>query len=1053
MEPERHSLSELESQVTGKLLSVLYRAVLLLVVCSIPALAASQSSRKVAQKPPPKRVVTLVNKAERTGDLLRDEWKDESLRKAIKKYKEAQAYCDISNDSRREAEILKKLGDVHFTLSRYDTAVEYYDQALQLSRELVDERLEVDLLNQISRTYLEVANVNKATPYSHQAQQVSNRIAYQRGIAEALNYLGVISAISGDVMQAQNCFNQALAIWDQVSFDDGRAYTLLHLGYLHGNLGNTQLSLDFYQRALTLSQSINDRQKQALTLTAIGGAYTLAGDKQQALNFHNQALKLFRTMGNRSGEAATLNGIGYIYDVLGDRNTALRYYLTALRQYQAVANRNYSAITLGYIGRVYSALGDKDKALQFYNQKLTSSRVLQDKRMEAYSLKDIGNVLSSTNRKSEALDCYEHALVLSRSVKDLRGEAHILESIGGVYEELGQSSRALDYYRQALSLMQAVTDRRGEVLTLYSLARANRNVGELTEARSYIEKSLGLIESLRTKVASPSLRISYLTTVYQHYEFYVDLLMRLDRQNPGAGYNVLALEVNEHARAKTLLENLSAARLDIRRGVDATLLEQENQLQQRLNQRAEQQMRLLSGKGSPQQANALKQEIEVLLAQFEEVKSAVREKSPSYAALTQPHRLGLAELQKELDHDSLLLEFSLGTDRSYAWAITDTTVTSFTLPARSKIEAAALQLYELLASGKDPRSTQQHRASEAAALYATAAMKLSSMLLDPIAPLLQRKRLVIVADGILQYIPFSALPEPGTAKQDPDSWQPLVVNHEIINLPSLSTLAVLRREVSHRPQASKALAVFADPVFEKDDPRVWSARGSVRRSSQSEYGRDGSVNEQQPKSAMQQLERDEQPVKFERLPFTLQEAQAIFKVVPEAQTKRAIGFDANLRIVLDPELRQYRIIHFATHALLDNSYPELSGIVLSLVDKAGRPQDGFLRLNEIYNLDLPAELVVLSACRTALGKEARGEGLIGLTRGFMYSGVARIVASLWRIDDRAAAELMSFFYEGIFTERLTPGAALRVAQIKMWQTNKWQFPHYWAAFVLQGEWK
>jgi len=214
--------------------------------------------------------------------------------------------------------------------------------------------------------------------------------------------------------------------------------------------------------------------------------------------------------------------------------------------------------------------------------------------------------------------------------------------------------------------------------------------------------------------------------------------------------------------------------------------------------------------------------------------------------------------------------------------------------------------------------------------------------------------------------------------------------------------------------------------------------------------RSGDLNDRQLKT--QRLGSDAEPVKFERLPFTLQEAEAIFKAVPEAETKRAIGFDANLSAVLDPELRQYRIIHFATHGLLNNSQPELSGIVLSLVDRLGRPQDGFLRLNEIYNLDLPAELVVLSACRTGLGKEARGEGLIGLTRGFMYSGVPRVVASLWRIDDRAAAELMSAFYEAMFTQHLTPAAALRAAQIKMWQTSNRQFPHYWAAFVLHGEW-
>ena len=159
-------------------------------------------------------------------------------------------------------------------------------------------------------------------------------------------------------------------------------------------------------------------------------------------------------------------------------------------------------------------------------------------------------------------------------------------------------------------------------------------------------------------------------------------------------------------------------------------------------------------------------------------------------------------------------------------------------------------------------------------------------------------------------------------------------------------------------------------------------------------------------------------------------------------------------MVTSAEFGQYRIIHLATHGLLNSTHPELSGIVLSLVDQHGQPQDGFLRLHEIYNLKLPAELVVLSACQTALGKEVRGEGLVGLTRGFMYAGAPRVVASLWKVDDKATAELMKRFYQAMLGEqRMRPAAALRAAQVEMLKQKEWEDPYYWAAFVLQGEWK
>src|SRR5205085_9833483 len=128
-----------------------------------------------------------------------------------------------------------------------------------------------------------------------------------------------------------------------------------------------------------------------------------------------------------------------------------------------------------------------------------------------------------------------------------------------------------------------------------------------------------------------------------------------------------------------------------------------------------------------------------------------------------------------------------------------------------------------------------------------------------------------------------------------------------------------------------------------------------------------------------------------------------------------------------------------------------SGVVLSLLDREGKPQEGFLRLHEIYNLRLTADLVVLSACQTGLGNDVKGEGLIGLTRGFMYAGAKGVVASLWKVDDEATAELMKRFYAGMFTQGLTPAAALRQAQLEMWQSRRWHEPYYWAAFVIQGQ--
>jgi CHAT domain-containing protein len=422
-----------------------------------------------------------------------------------------------------------------------------------------------------------------------------------------------------------------------------------------------------------------------------------------------------------------------------------------------------------------------------------------------------------------------------------------------------------------------------------------------------------------------------------------------------------------------------------------------------------------------------------------------------------------------LDPDTLLLEYSLGDNASYLFAVSDTTITSHRLPKRAEIEAAARRVRELLIAPQpqpgDTEAKYQARIKEARESYWPQADVLSRMLLGPVASQagqLGRKRLLIVADGALQYIPFAALPMPSPGNdQDRNSGtgpepQPLFVEHEIVNLPSASILATLRSETAGRKPAEKSLAVLADPVFTDDDTRVRrdvskvGAKGKIRSADSNEMD----IDFLQMLRAGRETGVTGAEGGFGRLLSTRREAAAILALVPERERLQALDFEASRPTALRPELAQYRIVHFATHGMLNNIHPKLSGIVLSLVDEAGRPQDGFLRLQEIYNLKLPAELVVLSACQTGLGKEIKGEGLIGLTRGFMYAGTPRVVASLWKVDDLATSELMKRFYQGMLgPEALSPAGALRQAQLSIWKQNQWRAPFYWAAFVLQGEWK
>jgi CHAT domain-containing protein/Tfp pilus assembly protein PilF len=860
-------------------------------------------------------------------------------------------------------------------------------------------------------------------------------------------------------------YQEALDLHRRAGARDWEAVTLNSIGMIYNSLGETQKALEKFNEGLPLWRAVGDRNGEALALNNIGGVYRSLGEMQKALEKLNETLPILRAVGDRSLEAVTLNNIGGVYQSLGETQKALEKFNEALPLRRAIGDRRGEAVTLNNIGGVYQSLGETQKALEKFNESLLLRRRMGDRNGEARTLDNIGLVYRSLGEMQKALEKFNEALPISRAVGDRRVEGVTLNSIGLVYQSLGETQKALEKFNEALPIFQFISDRNGEAAALMRIAQVEQQRGNLTQARQTIEQAVGMIESLRTNIAGHELRASYFASRQEFYQSYIDVLMRMQMQNPTAAFDSLALEVSERARARSLLELLTESRADLRQGVDGSLLERERSLQQLLNAKAAVQFALLNRKHTPEQAESFAKEISSLSTEYEELRGQIRARSPRYAALTQPQPLGMAEIQQQvLDPDTLLLEYSLGDNASHLFVVSQTSITSHQLPKRAEIEAATRRVRELLTAPQpqpgDTEAKYQARVKKAREGYWTQAAELSRMLLGPAASRLGRKRLAIVADGALQYIPFAALPIPSTGndggRNSGAEPQLLFVEHEIVSLPSASTLATLRRETAGRKPAEKSLAVLADPVFTDDDTRVRrnvSKAGAKEKTMSADSDETDIVSRQMTRSGQETGVIGAEGA-FGRLLNTRREAAAISALVPERERMQALDFEASRATALRPELGEYRIVHFATHGLLNNVHPELSGIVLSLVDAEGRPQDGFLRLQDIYNLKLSAELVTLSACQTGLGKEIKGEGLIGLARGFMYAGAPRIVASLWKVDDRATSELMKRFYQGLLgPERLRPAGALRQAQLSIWKQKQWREPYYWAAFVLQGEWK
>ena len=854
---------------------------------------------------------------------------------------------------------------------------------------------------------------------------------------------GFAYAQLNDFRAALGYFNRALSLAQKLGNERLAGSVHTFIGGAYDVLGDVRKALDHHNRALDLSRKTGFRPVEAGSLNNIGKIYNDTADPQKALEYYQQALPIYKTVGVKQTIGITLNNIGVAYNILGEPDKALDYLQQALPLFQKVGDKNAESYTLSNIGSAYSRLGEYPIALNFYNQAQTIQKETGNRAQQAETLDLVGEAYLAQGQPDKALEYHQQAVQILHATGNLRREAISLNNLGRVYNVLGQPQKALDQFTQALTIARSIEDLNIVAIALEGTARAERNRGNLEQARKSIEESLSLIETVRTRSASYQLRAAYLASMKRAYEFYIDLLMRQHAKDLAQAYDAEALRASERGRARSLTEMLNEARVDIREGVDAALIEKERNLTQLLNAKAQRQIQLLAQKGSKDEIGIVKREISALEDEYQQVLAAIRKNSPQYSALTQPQPLGLKEIQSLLDPNTLLLEYSLGDERSYLWAVASNSLKSYELPKRELIEKTARQVHTLLtarSNSKAGETTEQKRdrLRSADSQLQVAAQELSAILLGPIASELGSKRLVVIADGALQYIPFAALSAVN---------RPLILDHEIVSLPSASAFAVQRRNLAGRKLAPKEVAVIADPVFSLADDRLHSDTRSASPKDTQSVGAGGTrILEHLADSSTGKLT-------IRRLRFTRQEADQILAVSPRKTNLRALDFKASRETATAPELSQYRYVHFATHGYLDTERPALSAVVLSLVDEQGNTKDGFLRTHEIYNLNLPAELVVLSACQTGLGKEVKGEGLDGMTRGFMYAGARRVVVSLWNVNDRATAELMQRFYRGMLSGKLSPAASLRKAQAEMSRHPQWQSPYYWAAFILQGEWR
>jgi len=954
----------------------------------------------------------------------------EAMLQAIRHFESARLHWRAAGDPVEEARTMYTIAFIYIELGDREKALSYATDALPLARAAHNDQLLGRVLDCIGEVYNNFSDKKAAIDHHMQALPLLQASGDHAGEAQTLSNMGVAYLGMGEKHKALELFDQAMRILRPLQDRRMLALVASNIGATYDNLGDYQLALESLQYALALRREMGDRAAEGLTQNNIGSAYSGLAEYQKALDAYVAALEIQRSNDSRWNMAVNLNNIGWIYAALGDRR-ALSSYQESLELSRTIKDPRRIAVALNNIANIQTALGDYRKAIELHTEALALRRQTNDRDGEATSLTNLGEAHAKLGEAEKARADFERAVAILRVSGNRHKLVRALRGLGGLSRSSGDFERGRVCLDEALRISREIRDQDGEASVLAELARLDFDQRNFPAAHRLAGQSLAAFEALRLRVLSPNLRASLVASARQVHELNIEILQRLHVEQPERGYDAAAFRAAERGRARSLLEMLGESGVEIRRGVDANLLGRERELQRLIADKADRQTQRLNRQHSAEEGAAAARELDTLATVLDQVQSQIHQASPQYTALTRPDALDLQDIQnKVLDEDTVLLEYELGSKKSFLWAVTTSSIKSYELGPRAEIESAARRVYELLtARNLSPRgetpAARVARVRRSDQDYCTAATRLSEMLLGPAAVQIAGKRLFIVAEGALQYFPFAALPEPGKE-------QPVMVDHEVVTSPSASVVAVLRQETASRRPADKTLFIAADPVYSANDPRV----------------------DRHPIEAVAHREpADASNFPFLRLRFTRTEAEHIANLIPPAGVVKAFDFDANRDAVLKADLARFRILHFAAHSLLDDERPELSGIVLSLVERAGRRQNGFLRLYDIYNLRLNADLVVLSACRTALGKEIKGEGLIGLTRGFFYAGGSRVLASLWQIDDRTGAAFMRPFYEALLVRHERPAAALRSAQIAIWRTKGWDAPYYWAAFTMQGEWR
>lgn len=923
--------------------------------------------------------------AARKAAALQEQQSEKSLSTAAGLFQESSRNFHAAHSDEKAAAADLEAGDIAFTLSRYDQALSSYRRILTFAGQ--NSELRCRGLSRIARTYVTTGRPSQdmAGPLVEleRCRGLSRRVQaeVEEGIGEALQY--------SDRPKSAEFLTEAASLFADEGDQNGEAQSLLALAYIRFRADPAE-GRRYAAKALELWRLSKNDDGIAQAHNALGIFARVTGEYETAQCNYRQALPILQRIGDKDNAATAWNAIGSLSRQTGDLDSSLEDYARARLLFANARDQLGVVEAITGLTQTLMAMQRYREVLPLYTEKLRLVQKTENSSEAASVLLDMAGVYEQQRKYAAAENFYNRALAGYRGAQDYFGESNVFIRQAGL--------RVLQArYEEAISLLEdarTIKEKHNQIEEIasiqYELAYIYRRLGRLEDARNAIAKTIEIIESQRLKITSFDSRAAYFASVNKYYSLYIQILMLLHGKHPEQNFLQLAFEASEKSKVRALLDLLST---------------------------------------SSQNSSC----DELLQRQLAPVTS---DEAPSSAVASSPV-LTLPQVQSELEADgTVLVEYALGDEKSYVWAVDRKGIVAHEIAAADRVRKVVRRFEDAL-TAPQPRPGESSldesvRVRKAEMEYPRLARDVSRLLLGSLA-LEQAKRILIVPDGLLQYIPFSALPLP-RSKNAKDF---LVSHYDVINLPSASALSTLRKLAAGRTPPGSLAAIIADPVFDRDDSRVRQPYTSHRLPANAHP------------NDLKVVLRDVQGLqRVERLLGSSDEADAISRALAgEGDVLILKGFDATREYVLSGQLDRYKMIHFATHGMIDARHPEMSGLILSLVNERGKHEDGYLRLGDIYKLKLSADLVVLSACNSALGKDLASEGTIGLPRAFLYAGAKTVIASLWKVEDTVTAEFMKGFYERIRKGK-KPGEALRAAQLKMAQKYS---PFYWAAFVLQGD--